>query len=176
LTKRLNNDAEADDLLAFLGARLRKYRLMGQIRKVVNRDAEFWPLFDEWERRRMDINNTPPQDQAAKAKRLLADVKKKMTNGRMSPASVDQVMDLWERLARNRDRMTATGAGQLIIGFENQVRAGDLETRNLLRAVVRAADWTIVTKKENTTLSVGAFRKGWSQCVAYKKARVARRD
>ena len=169
LTKRLNHDSEAEDLLNFLAARVRKYRLMRKIRKAVGDDAGFWVMFDHWERSRRLINHAPSEKQAEMADVLLADVQRKMKAGGMSSADVERAMDFWRRLGRNRDRMSGTAAGQLIIGFENQARKGDARTKRLLQAVVRAADWALVTKAENQTVTVNAFRKAWAQCSAHAK-------
>lgn len=171
LRKRLFGDeAQAEDLLTYLAARIRNFRMLRQVRDIIKNDSVFWALMVVWEDGRRAINQLEVERQPKASAALLNDIKQRMQNAELSDECITDAMQVWNTIGQNRDRINQTGVGRLIIGFEAQVRSSDSDFRDVVKRVKRAADWAMIKKQKNDkNLKVDNFIDAWQECCRYAK-------
>lgn len=167
------DEAAAMDLIDYLTWRIRKFVFLRQMRELVDDDALLAAMKDDWEHLQRDAKELPDEKQAGARAAIPGAMKDLIAANGMAKSQSDQVLKLWLQIDVCVACMDATEAGQGMLRFEEQAKAFDRTTATLIRDVVSAAEWTLITKPEGTLAEHTAFQPAWSSLLQLRAAHTA---
>ena len=162
------DEATAQDLLDYVGLRLRKFVLYRQLRETMGDDAAFVGLWERWERAQRDIHSLPEADRAPRVKATLALLPDDMSAAGMSAEKIDQAMKIWEFQAQCMSRMAKNEAGKTMLAFDRETKKAEPQLGELVRAISAASDWTLITKNGKKSVTKADFIKAWEELAQLK--------
>ncbi|MBL9085185.1 MAG: hypothetical protein JNK76_25490 [Planctomycetales bacterium] len=171
LHKRLFESTEADamDLVDYLGHRLRMFEVYRGIRTAVGNDALTAGLIQEWEAEFRKIHTVPAAERAPQIQALLTRIEGRMKAAALDEAKVAAAQKLWVAQADVVEKMAATGAGTMMIDFE---KAGTVELTipvgQLLLDISGAADWVLIVREPAAEISCEQFVKAMSDLADHR--------
>lgn len=172
ITKKVLGAADADvqDALDFLSMRLRKFALYKELRTLLNDDIQLARLKDRWEDNRYKLNGSPEANWPAESERMLGEIKADMQALGFDQAKLDAALAIFVRMDLVNNRMCTTNLGRMVLSYENEMRGADPKLKHLMRHVVRAADWAMITRAKATTpVRASDFVKAWEVCAGFEQ-------
>jgi hypothetical protein len=158
---RLFGDSEADamDLVLFLGHRLRGYEVYRRLHVTLADEAAMLAVLETSQRVFREINRAPAEEQPAQrtelAEKLVAELRTRGT-----PAEkLAEAEKLVKTLIEVNRQMSSTGAGQMLVGFEAKAKQLDQQVAALLREITIAADWVQIVRTEGVEIGRADFVK-----------------
>jgi hypothetical protein len=175
LYKRLfeGDEASARDLLDYLCLRMRKIIIYRQLRDVLADDAALSVLIDRWEKAHREISGLAEAERPARVKAVLALIPEETAALGISADASTRAMQLWEKQAECMGRMSRTGAGTMIAGFEHEAKRMDRPIGELLRSIAAAADWSLITKAGTRSAGRAEFEKSWKDLAEMRERRLS---
>lgn len=170
-----SDEAKVQDVLDFFSARLRKFAIYREIRTLVANDAQFCRLKDVWEDGRYLLNLDSVEGHVEAKSKLLDQMKIEMSG--LPEEKVKKAIDAWKRLGDTMDRSNNTDVGKMLVKYEAQMINGDAEMRDLMRNIVRAADWAHITRTSpKSAVKTADFVTAWDHCMRNDVAQTARKN
>jgi hypothetical protein len=167
------DEETARDLLDYFCLRLRKYIIYRHVREDVKNDVAMAALMDEWEKDFRDVNVLPKADREAKVEAILKALPGQMAALGVSAADSEKAMKWWKLEGKCMTRMSNTKAGALITTFEHDARQMDRPIGELLRDIASAADWALITKTGDKSISRPEFEKAWKNLAELRAKHLA---
>jgi hypothetical protein len=156
------DEAAAQDLVDYLGLRVRKYMIYRQLRSAIGDDAAMALLVERWERANRDINALAPALRPERAAALLAMIDEEMKTIGVSTERRTAAMKIWTVQSQCVARMNGTQTGEVMIGFERKARELPRPVGEFLREVMTAADWAMICKSKRTSIGLAEFKQAWT--------------
>lgn len=159
LHHRLFEQTEADalDLITFLGHRLRSFEVYRRLRTTLADDVATVAVVETLQREMRDINQLPAADRPARrtalADKLVVIVKSRGTADEKVTAA-KQIIDLQLTVL---EQIAATDAGKMMIEFEGKAKQLDPTVGRLLLEISTAADWVLITREEGREIGRADF-------------------
>ncbi len=166
LQQRLFDRTEADaiDLVNYLSHRLRMFEVYRGLRAAIADDALTVGMIQEWEKAFREIHTHPVDQRAPKISALVTRMEGRMQAAGLEAAKVAAAQKLWVVQADVVEKMSTTGAGQMMIDFEilgcTEVT---IPVGQFLLDVSSAADWVVITREPATTIGREHFVKAYSE-------------
>ncbi|HEX3871762.1 MAG TPA: hypothetical protein VHV77_15065 [Pirellulales bacterium] len=157
------DDANVNDLVDYLGLRLRKFMMYRQLRELISDDTVLAQLIERWERANRDINALALGDRPARVAAVLAQMSDEMKAVGVSEVASLRALEIWELQTQCFERMAETGTGAMMIVFERKARQMDRSTGEVIRQIASAADWATVKKARGKSLGLDEFKAAWSE-------------
>jgi hypothetical protein len=167
------DEETARDLLDYFCLRLRKYILYRHVREEVKSDLAMAALMDEWEKDFRDVNILPKVQREAKVEAILKALPAQMAALGVSASDSEKAMKWWKLEGKCMTRMANTKAGALITTFEHDARQMDRSIGELLRDIASAADWALITKTGDKSISRPEFEKAWKNLAELRAKHMA---
>jgi hypothetical protein len=162
------DEETARDLLDYFCLRLRKYIIYRHAREEVKNDLAMVALMDEWEKDFRDVNALPKAEREAKVEAILKTLPGQMAALGVSAAESEKAMKWWKLEGKCMLRMSNTKAGALIATFERDARQMDRSIGMLLREIASSADWALITKTGDKSISRPEFEKAWKNLAEFR--------
>ncbi|MBL9090968.1 MAG: hypothetical protein JNL96_07070 [Planctomycetaceae bacterium] len=164
LHERLFDKTEADamDLIDYLGHRLRMFEVFRRIRTTIGDDALTAGLIQVWETEYRAIHQMPKADRGPRVAALLTNIEQQMKQGRLAEAKIAEAATLWKTQSEVVAKMAGTGAGQMMIDFEKLgTDTLTIPEGNLLLGISGAADWVLITRDPAAPIGRDEFLKAY---------------
>lgn len=155
-------EAEAVDLIDYLGHRLRMFEVYRRLRTTIGDDARLASFIETWEHEFRHIHADGVVDRAGKIEALLARMNDEMKVGGIDDAKVIEAAKLWKTQSQVVEQMAATGAGRMMIGFENEAKQLPVPVGEALLKISQAADWVLITRQEKVAVGRDEFLKAFT--------------
>jgi hypothetical protein len=161
LHERLFNktEAEAMDLITFLGHRLRMFEVYRRIRTTVGDDALTLSLVQTFQRELRSIQQLPPADRTAKLQALVDGLTVEMERHGVTGEKLVAARQLWDLQAKVVEQIAATDAGKMMIAFETEASKLDLQVGELLLCISTASDWVLIIREQGRPIGCDEFLK-----------------
>ncbi len=166
------DDSNVNDLVDYLGLRLRKFIMYRQLRELLADDAAMAQLVERWERAHRDINALAPGERPTRVAAVLAQMGDEMKALGVPEATATKALAIWDLQTKCFERISETGTGQMMIGFEHEARQMDRPTAELIRYVATAADWATVKKSGTQSIGLDEFKTSWSELADLRAKRL----
>lgn len=159
LHHRLFDQTEADalDLITFLGHRLRSFEVYRRIRTTLADDVVTLAIVETLQKDLREIHQLPaverPAHRIALNDKLVAIVKARGATEEKVVAA-KQLIDLQLAVL---DQIAATGAGQMMIDYEGKAKHLDPAVGRLLLEISTAADWVLITREAGREIGRADF-------------------
>lgn len=167
------DEATAMDLIDYLTWRIRKFVFLRQMRELLADDTLLIAMKDDWERLHREVKELPAEKQTAARAAIPGAMHDLMTASGVAKPQSDQVRKLWLQIDVCVAHMDATESGQGMLEFEEQAKALDRTTATLIRDVVSAAEWTLITKPNGTLAEHTDFQPAWNELLELRAAHTA---
>jgi hypothetical protein len=167
------DEAAAQDLVDYLGLRIRKFIIYRDLRKAMSEDLALAQLVERWERAHRDINALPKEEWSKRRQAVLELIGEEMKSLGLSEAQRVATQPIWETLNQCIVRMNDTQTGGMMIGFEHKARQMDRPVGELLRNVINAGDWAMIKKTGKEPLGVEDFKSSWAQLADLRAKRLS---
>jgi|GEM_PF-2282016 len=167
------DEATAMDLIDYLSWRIRKFVFLRRIRQSLQNDSLLVLSKDDWEQLRRDANELPAERQDVARAAIPTEMSRRMVAAGVEGPKVEEVVELWRRIAVCEQHMSDTETGQGMLEFEQQAKEFDRATASLIRDVVSAAEWTLIAKPTGTLASYGDFQPAWDSLQKLRAAHTA---
>jgi hypothetical protein len=151
------------DLIDYLTCRMRMIELYREMRKVVGDDLTVAQLKAEWERQYRDARSLPEAECALVQAKIVSNMRREMEIAAVKADALEPAMKIWERLAECTVRLNGSQTGLAILEYEKEAKAAEVKVGVIIRDVVAAADWALVSRKEGTTASKEDFNRAWQE-------------
>ncbi len=162
------DEATAQDLLDFVGMRLRKFTLYRQLRDAIADDAAFVGLWERWERAQRDIHSLPEADRPQRIKATLALLPDDMTAAGIAAEKIERAMKLWDLQAQCMALTAKTEAGKTMLGFDRDAKKLEPPLGELVRSISAVADWAQIEKTGEQPLTKADFIRAWDELAQLK--------
>ena len=86
-----------------------------------------------------------------------------MRSAQLEPAQIEKALPVWKTVGDASARLNATGAGQMMLGFERDAKSKDVRVGELIRSVANTADWALISKSEQKLLKGSDFARAWQE-------------
>jgi hypothetical protein len=141
-------EADADDLIVFLGHRLRSFEVYRRLRTTLNDDVLTLAVLETLRKDLREINQLPEVERAAPraalSDKLVALVKSRGAADH-TVASAKQLVDIQLAVLQS---VASTEAGKMMIDFESKAKKLDTSISRLLLEISTAADWVLIVREE----------------------------
>jgi hypothetical protein len=157
-------EAEALDLIHYLGHRLRRFEVYRRLRATIADDGLMLSLLEKWEQKYREIDQGPAAERAARTDALLAEVRQTMEAAKLPADKLAAAQELWTTQARVFQNMSSTEAGKMMVEFETKAAQLDPQVSTLLLHISNAADWVLITRGDDQ-LQIGRsdFVSAWDR-------------
>ncbi len=166
-------ETEAVDLIDYLGHRLRMFEVYRRLRTAIGDDARLASLVDTWEHEFRHIHADSVNDRATKIDALLARMNEDMQAAGLAEAKIAEAAQLWRIQALVVEQMAATGAGRMMIAFENEAKQLPLPVGDTLLRISQAADWVLITREKKAVVGRDEFLKAFASLDDFRARRTA---
>jgi hypothetical protein len=165
LHNRLFERTEADalDLITYLGHRLRRFEVYRRLRSIIGDDAVMVVLMQNWEKEFRNIDVLPEAEKAAGVEALLTSMHDAMKKAGTADDKITAADALWKTQGAVFQQMAATGAGKMMIEFEAEAGKLDPAVIALLLDISNTADWVLIVREEGREIGREDFLKAWEQ-------------
>jgi hypothetical protein len=171
-----SDDETAQDLLVFLGMRLRKFTLYRRLREAVGDDAALAELVRDFERTNRDIHHQAEDQRQSLVDRALAAWPARLAAAGLSSDVVARSMPLWQQQATCFSITCRTQAGQMMLAFDRENQQAPAEVRDLVAAIADTADWVLITRQADAKIGRDDFVRAWEELAAFRtRSRTAAR-
>jgi hypothetical protein len=166
------DDSNVEDLVDYLGLRLRKFVIYRRLREAIGDDTALAQLVERWERAHRDINALGTEERAPRVAAVLELMRDEMKSLGMSETVTAQATELWDMQSQCLERMAGTETGVMMIGFEHKARQMDRPTGEMIRLIATASDWTLIVKKEKGSAGLAEFKAAWRDLAEMRAKRL----
>jgi hypothetical protein len=163
------DEEQARDLLDYFCLRLRKIALYRKIRVAVKDDATTVALMEQWEKTFREIQLLPAADRQARVEAMVKLMPDEMAARGVSAEGSSQAQQQWTLLGECMSKMYRTKAGALISKFEVEARQLERPVGELLRKVVTAGDWALITKAGSASAKRADFERSWKELDQFRQ-------
>ena len=159
LHHRLFEQTEADalDLITFLGHRLRSFEVYRRLRATLADDVTTLAVIETLQRDLRDINQLPAAERSAH-RTVLSDKLVGIVQSRGAAdekvAAAKQVIDLQLAVL---EQIASTEAGKMMIDYEAKAKQLDPSVGRLLLEISTAADWVLITREAGREIGRADF-------------------
>ncbi len=169
------DEAQALDLIDYLSTRLRVFSCYRELRSIVADDGAFIELKLTWDKGLREANTHTGAARTAAVDALVKQLETEMRAASLEPAKIDKALPVWKTVGAASSRLNATGAGQMMLGFERDAKSKDMRVAELIRSVADTADWALITKSEQKLLKGSDFAQAWQQLEKIESPKTARK-
>ena len=157
------DEAQALDLIDYLSTRLRVFSCYRDLRAIVADDVTFVDLKASWDKGLREANTLGPDARATAIAALVKQLETEMRSAQLEPAQIEKALPVWKTVGDASARLNATGAGQMMLGFERDAKSKDVRVGELIRSVANTADWALISKSEQKLLKGSDFARAWQE-------------
>lgn len=159
LHERLFEKTEADamDLITFLGHRLRMFEVYRRIRTTLADDPLTLSLVQGFQQELRGIQQLPEAERSARLQALVARLTTDMESRGVTGERLVAAGRLWTLQARVIEQIASTGAGKMMIDFENRAAHLDPQVGEVLLAISTASDWVLVVREQGKPIGCAEF-------------------
>ena len=155
------DEAQALDLIDYLSTRLRVFNCYRELRAIVKDDVAFVELKTSWDKGLREANTLSVAARATAVEALVKQLEAEMSSAALVESQIAKAVPVWKTVGAASARLNATGAGQMMLGFERDAKAKDVRVGELIRAVADTADWALISKAEQKLLKGSDFALAW---------------
>jgi hypothetical protein len=166
-------EAEAMDLVRYLGHRLRMFEVYRRLRTEIGDDAALYALIEQWEKEYRDIHELPVAERSAKVEALLASMPTAMRQHSISDAKIAAAQPLWKMQSEVLALMAATDAGRMMHDFEKQAKHLSPQVGGTLLSISTAADWVLIVREPEQSIGRLDFLKSFAVLAELRAKRTA---
>ena len=133
------------------------------LRAIVADDVTFVDLKASWDKGLREANTLGPDARATAIAALVKQLETEMRSAQLEPAQIEKALPVWKTVGDASARLNATGAGQMMLGFERDAKSKDVRVGELIRSVANTADWALISKSEQKLLKGSDFARAWQE-------------
>lgn len=150
-------EADALDLITFLGHRLRSFEVYRRLRHALNDDAATLAVLETSQRELRTINVLPAAERPARLTALNDKLVQIVKNRGASEEKLVKAMQLIDLQLKIAEQVAATEAGKMLNDFEAKAEQLDPAVGLLLLEISTAADWVLIVREEGREIGRADF-------------------
>jgi hypothetical protein len=150
-------EADALDLITFLGHRLRSFEVYRRLRHAVNDDATTLAVFETQQRELRDINLLPAAERPARISALNDQLVTLVQSRGIADEKLVQAKQIIGLQLKIADQIAATDAGKMLAEFEGKAKNLDPAVGLVLLEISTAADWVLIVRAEGSQIGRADF-------------------
>lgn len=155
-------EAEAMDLIKYLGHRIRMFEVYRRIRTEVGDDTQLFGLIRHWEQAIRDAHSQPQAEHAAKIALVVASMDEVGRKHGLTDAKIAAAAKHWQMQGQVVQQMADSDAGRVMLDFEEKAKKLDLRVGEILLHISTAADWVLIIREQAEPIGRLDFMKSYA--------------
>ncbi|QGJ69422.1 Hypothetical protein PBC10988_11040 [Planctomycetales bacterium 10988] len=168
-----DEEAKVEDFIEFLTCRMRKYALLRQAKCHFEQDSAYYRLIADWDHEARQLHFLPEEERGLKRLALIARLEQQLAEANLNSNAQAEVRQIFSYVSQLENRIASTKIGKVLLEFEREVKTAEEEEREIVRLVVRAADWAMINRTESKSLNLETFLEAWAACSEYERSTTA---
>lgn len=171
LSARLFNDVNSLglDMFDYLAARNRKTAIWRQLRAVVADDQRMLRLKARWDEAVKETTALPQDQRPPRMQVTVNAMRQWMHDAGIVDETIQRAMPVWDILAQSIARVDATGAGQEVLNFEEEVAAAAVKSSALTFNIIDATEWALISRPDDAVVTRKDFIAAWAALTASQR-------